>query len=177
MRELLVLRHAKSDWDEIDAADHDRRLSPRGVKAARRMGKLIVERGWLPHRILCSTARRTTETLALAREAWPEAPAIAVSELAGLYLAPPSRLLEIVRRQPDEAARLMLIGHNPGLQTFVARLAGHGDKNLRAAVETKFPTAGLARITVDIGSWRDLGWTIGTLADYRTPADDQSSED
>ncbi len=177
MRELLVLRHAKSDWDEIDAADHDRRLSPRGIKAARRMGALIAEHGWLPDRILCSTARRTKETLALAREAWPEAPTIAVSELAGLYLAPPSRLLDIVRRQSDEAGRLMLIGHNPGLQTFVTRLAGHGDRKLRAAVETKMPTAALARITVDIGSWRDLGWTIGTLADYRTPADGQTPPD
>lgn len=173
MHELLVLRHAKSSWDEIDTVDHDRRLSPRGVKAARRMGALIAERGWLPDRILCSTAQRTKETLALAREAWPEASAIAVSELAGLYLAPPSRLLDIVRRQPDEARRLMVIGHNPGLQTFVTRLAGHGDKKLRATVEIKFPTAALAHITLELAAWRDLGWGCGTLADYLTPADDQ----
>ena len=177
MRELLVLRHAKSSWDEIDADDHDRKLSPRGIKAARRMGALIAERGWLPDLILCSTARRTRETLALAQEAWPGTPAIPVSEVEGLYLAPASRLLDIVRRQPDEAQRLMLIGHNPGLQALVTRLAGLGDKKLRAAIEIKFPTAALARITCDIGSWRDLGWNIGTLADYRTPADPRSTAD
>ena len=177
MRELLVLRHAKSSWEEVDAADHDRKLSPRGIKAARRMGALIAERGWLPDLILCSTARRTKETLALAREAWPSAPAIPVSELAGVYLAPASRLLDIVRRQPDDALRLMLIGHNPGLQTLVARLAGLGDKKLRAAVEIKFPTAALARLTLDIGSWRDLAWNVGTLADYQTPADQQTTAD
>ena len=172
MRELLVLRHAKSSWEEIDLDDHDRPLSPRGVKAARRMGALIAEHRWLPDRILCSTAKRTCETLALAREAWPEAPEIPVSELAGLYLAPPSRLLEIVRRQPDETGRVLLIGHNPGLQTFVTRLVGQGDARQRAAIEAKLPTAALVRITAAIDAWRDLAWGDGRLADYRTPKDD-----
>jgi phosphohistidine phosphatase len=172
MRELLVLRHAKSSWDAIDAADHDRELSARGIKAAGKMGALIAERGWLPDRILCSTAKRTRETLSLAQKAWPASFDIAANELASLYLATPSRLLEIVRRQPDEARRLMLIGHNPGLQTFVLRLAGGGDRKLRAAIEAKFPTAALARLTFEVESWRDLGWGDGLLADYQTPKDD-----
>lgn len=171
MRELLVLRHAKSSWDDIDAADHDRALSERGIKAAGKMGALVAERGWLPDRILCSTAKRTRETLALVRRPWPATPEIPLNELATLYLATPSRLLEIVRRQPDEARRMMLVGHNPGVQTFVLRLAGHGDKKLRAAIETKFPTAALARLTFEIESWRELDWGGGTLADYHTPRD------
>jgi len=173
MRELLLLRHAKSRWDEPETADHGRGLAPRGIAAARRMGGLIARQGWLPDRILCSTARRARETLDLAREAWPETPAIATSDLATLYLAAPHRILDIARRQPDAAERLLIVGHNPGLQSFVSRLAGHGDKAKRAAIETKFPTAALALITLDLASWRDLGWGIGTLADYRTPADDQ----
>jgi len=170
MRELLLLRHAKSRWDEPETADHDRGLAPRGIAAARRMGALIAGQGWLPERILCSTALRAQETLGLAREAWPETPAIAKSDLATLYLAAPQRILDIVRRQPDAAARLLIVGHNPGLQSFVSRLAGHGDEAKRAAIETKFPTAALALITLDLAHWRDLGWGIGTLADYRTPA-------
>ena len=169
MRELLVLRHAKSRWDQPTVEDHDRSLAPRGVEAARKMGALIAESGWLPDRILCSTATRAQQTLALARECWPETPGIPTSDLATLYLAAPSRILEIVRRQPDAARRLMLVGHNPGLQGFVSRLAGHGDKAKRAAIEAKLPTAALALIAVDVGSWREVGWTIGRLVDYRTP--------
>jgi phosphohistidine phosphatase len=173
MREILVLRHAKSRWDQPTVDDHDRGLAPRGLEAARTMGALIAEAGWLPDRILCSTATRAKETLALARSGWPAEPSIPTSELATLYLAAPSRILEIVRRQPDGAARIMVVGHNPGLQSFVSRLAGHGDKALLRAVEAKFPTAALALIALDVGSWRDVGWTIGRLVDFRVPRDEK----
>ena len=177
MREILVLRHAKSRWDQPEADDHDRGLAPRGLEAARTMGALINEADWLPDRILCSTATRAKETLALAREHWPAEPAIPTSELATLYLAAPSRILDIVRRQPDGATRLMLVGHNPGLQSFVSRLAGHGDKTQLRAIETKFPTAALALIALDVESWREVGWTIGRLVDFRIPRDTKATAD
>lgn len=177
MRELLVLRHAKSRWDQPTVDDHDRTLAPRGLDAARTMGALIAEAGWLPERILCSTATRAKETLALAREHWPAEPPIPTSELATLYLAAPSRILEIVRRQPDAVARIMLVGHNPGLQSFVSRLAGHGDKTQLRAIETKFPTAALALIALDVDSWRDVAWTIGRLVDFRVPRKDKTTAD
>ena len=177
MRELLVLRHAKSRWDQPALDDHDRGLAPRGIEAAERMGALIAKAGWLPDRILCSTAKRAQETLTLARAAWPRTPAIPQVDLATLYLAAPSRILEIVRRQPEDARRLMLVGHNPGLQTFVSRLAGHGDKTDRAAIDTKFPTAALARITLDVETWREVAWTTGHLTAYHTPRQDKSISD
>jgi phosphohistidine phosphatase len=166
MRELLVLRHAKSRWDQPSVDDHDRELAPRGVEAAKAMGALIAEQGWLPDRILCSTATRAKATLELARATWPQIP---TTELATLYLAAPSRILEIVRRQPDDVRRVMLVGHNPGLQTFVTRLAGHGDKAQLRAIEVKFPTAALAVIALDVPAWREAAWTIGRLVDFRTP--------
>lgn len=169
MRQLLVLRHAKSRWDEPSLDDHDRGLSSRGVEAARKMGALIAEQGWLPDCILCSTAVRAQETLALAREAWPATPEIPKSDLAALYLAAPSHILEIVRRQPDDCRRMMIVGHNPGLQSFAARLAGHGDKAQKRAIEVKFPTAALALIACDVATWSEVGWTIGRLVDYRAP--------
>jgi phosphohistidine phosphatase len=170
MRELLVLRHAKSRWDQPSIDDHDRGLAPRGLAAARKMGALIADEGWLPDSILCSTALRVQETLALASESWPTQ-AMPKTDHASLYLAAPGHILETVRRQPDEYRRLMIVGHNPGLQTFVMRLAGHGDKKLRAAIQNKFPTAGLALIALDVDSWSKIGWTIGRLVDYRVPRD------
>jgi phosphohistidine phosphatase len=169
MRELLVLRHAKSSWEEIDKRDHDRSLAPRGIEAARRMGELIQERGWLPDRIICSTATRAQETLALARSGWPIEPPIATSNLATLYMATPSRLMEIVRRQPDDSQRLLVVGHNPGLQSFVMRLIGKGAKADVAAIADKLPTAALAVFAFDVASWQALNWMSGELVAYEYP--------
>jgi phosphohistidine phosphatase len=169
MRELIVLRHAKSSWDDIDKSDHDRQLAPRGIEAAKRMGALMLERGWVPDRIICSTAVRTQETLELARANWPAEPPIETTMLATLYLAAPVRLFEIIRGQPDEAKRLLVIGHNPGLHGFLTRLAGHGDKAALATLNVKFPTAALAVVALEIDTWQDLEWTAGRLIDYQFP--------
>ena len=67
MLELLLLRHAKSRWDEPGVADHGRDLAPRGLKAAGRMGALLRERGLVPDLVLCSTARRAIAHLAAGR--------------------------------------------------------------------------------------------------------------
>lgn len=68
MKTLLLLRHAKSSWDDATLSDHDRPLKSRGIKAARRMGRLMREQDLCPDRILCSTAVRARETLRLALE-------------------------------------------------------------------------------------------------------------
>ena len=169
MRELIVLRHAKSSWDDIDIRDHDRQLASRGIEAAKRMGALILKRGWVPDRIICSTAARTKQTLELARADWPTEPPIDTTMLATLYLASPLRLFEIVREQPDEAQRLLVIGHNPGLHGFLTRLAGHGDKADLANLNVKFPTAALAAVALEIESWQELEWNAGRLLVYEYP--------
>lgn len=169
MRELLIFRHAKSRWDEPDTAEHDRALAPRGIDAAGRMGRLIAERGWFPDLILCSTAVRARATLDLAREAWPPAPAIETHYEAELYLAAPRQILEIIRRQPASPRRLLVVGHNPGLQSFVLRLTGQGPAALRRAVEEKLPTAALVRFTLPIGTWPELGWGMAKLENVETP--------
>lgn len=171
MREILVLRHAKSRWDEPDSGDHDRGLAPRGIEAAKRMGRLIRKRGWLPDRILCSTARRASATLELAMRAWPDASSIPLDHARALYLASPEALLAVVREQPAETGRLLLVGHNPGLGAFVQWLAGTGDAATLAAVAGKFPTAALARLSLEGVSWRDVGWGSGRLLDFVRPRD------
>lgn len=171
MLEILVLRHAKSRWDEPDTADHDRTLAPRGVEAAKRMGRLISERDWPPDRIICSTAARASATLELAMASWPGPAPLALDYSSRLYLASPQQLLEVVRAQPDDCNRLLLVGHNPGLGTFVLRMAGTDEPSARAAIEAKFPTAALARLGLVLEQWRDAEWGGARLLDFIRPTD------
>ncbi len=165
--ELCLFRHAKSRHDAPGIGDHDRDLAPRGVRAARAMGAWLRERELLPGRVLCSTALRARRTVALAFEDVPDLPEIRY--MRTLYLASPGRMLEILHRQSGGPARLMLVGHNPGMHSLALRLVEEADPG-RAALEAKFPTAALARIGFAAEDWRDIAVHTGRLLEYRTPA-------
>lgn len=165
MLTILLLRHAKSRWDEPGLADHDRGLAPRGEKAARRIGKTIAARGWRPDLVLCSTARRTRDTWELVEAALPPPPA-ELKLLKGLYLATPSALLAVLRRQPESARTVVLVGHNPGLQGLAVALAG---RTASAALREKYPTGGLARLEFDVERWREIAPGGGRLVEFLRP--------
>jgi phosphohistidine phosphatase len=168
-RELLLFRHAKSAWGDPSAADHDRDLAPRGIKAAKRMGRELLARGLVPDLVLCSTARRARRTLELALRAFDPAPP--VHERRSLYLAPPSRLLDIVQRQPESVRRLLLVGHDPGMHTLAQRLAGSGPPEALSHLAAKFPTGACARLGFVAGTWDDVTPGSGRLLDFIRPRD------
>ncbi len=115
MRQLLLLRHAKSSWDDAKLADFDRPLAPRGLKTAPLMGRELARRGWLPDLALVSPALRTRDTWRLVAAELPKhVPAEFAEEL---YEAAPAAILARVRQA--KATSLIVIGHNPGLQNFV----------------------------------------------------------
>lgn len=121
MLTLLVFRHAKAEVGE-GLTDDQRELAPRGRKAARKMGELARKEGLLPQRILSSTAVRTRQTVELFVEASDcEAP---VEYLGSLYLAEPRAYLEALARRAAGATRVMVVGHNPGLEDLVRELTG-----------------------------------------------------
>src|SRR3546814_12348573 len=103
MPELLLLRHAKSDWKDKTLGDFDRPLAARGRRAAALMGRLLAEEDLAPDLVLCSTARRAVETVELLLTALASAPE--TNYLKTLYLAPPSRLLTVLRRQGTDHGR------------------------------------------------------------------------
>ena len=169
MRTLLVLRHAKSSWDQIDLDDFDRPLAARGQGAAPLMGQYLRKHGLLPDLVVCSPAARTQETWQLVQsELGADIPC---KMLRTIYLAAPSQLLAVVRRTPDDVGTLMVIGHNPGLERLAASLSGSGrDKDL-AKLRIKFPTAALAVITFDAAHWSQATAGAGRLEAFVRPKD------
>lgn len=167
MPELLLLRHAKSDWNDRRLDDFDRPLAPRGRRAALRMGRYLHDNDLVPDLALCSTARRARETLDLVLTALASEPQI--SYLKTLYLAPPSRMLAVLRRQDPACGRILLIAHNPGMQNLALELAGRERSAAACRMAEKFPTAALARFQVH--AWDRLGHQPARLLEFVRPRD------
>ena len=172
MLTLLLLRHAKSSWDNPALADFDRPLAKRGQKAAPRMGAEIAALDLRPDLILCSSAQRTRETLDLVLATWPGAPPTVVYDEA-IYMASPTELIAELRRlavTAQKPARVMVVGHNPGLEELAGLLAGDGDPAARELMAQKFPTCALAVFTFATDDWAAIGPGQGTLTHFITPA-------
>ena len=171
MRQLLLLRHAKSSWDNRDLSDHERPLNPRGRQAASAMRTAVEGLGLQPDLVLVSTARRTQETLQ-ALEPWAETPLI--DPLESLYLAPASTLLRTLRGVQETVRSVMLVGHNPGLQELAMALIGAhamtlGNADMRRISEG-YPSGALAEFTVP-GSWQALAEGGARLVRFICPRD------
>src|SRR5690242_14275969 len=121
MRQLLLLRHAKSSWDDAAIPDRDRPLNARGRRCAAVMRQAMRDLGLTPDVVLVSTSRRTLETLE-ALEPWDETPLI--DPLDSLYLADPMQLLAALHSVPETVRSVMVVGHNPGLHDLALSLAG-----------------------------------------------------
>ena len=169
MRTLLLFRHAKSSWDDPSLDDHDRPLSPRGLRDAPRMGRFIAQLGCHPDLVLCSTAVRTRETLRLALGPLLEATVPEISFDRDLYEVPARHIRGIVSATPDSVATMMVIGHNPGMQDLALELTGNGEPEDRRRLAAKYPTAALALITFPVSSWRNIGPGAGNLVTFMTP--------
>jgi phosphohistidine phosphatase len=171
MKTLLLLRHAKSSWDEA-LPDEKRPLAKRGREAAPEVGRYMAKHDQVPDLILCSTARRTTETLDLILPYFKKG--IPIKYEDQLYLAEYPDLLARIRWVDDKFKKLLIIGHNPGLEQLAFTLAmasnGPDDDQMRRLTE-KFPTAALAVITFNFKSWKDVKEGKGTLEDFVRPKD------
>ncbi|MGI9509252.1 MAG: SixA phosphatase family protein, partial [Geminicoccaceae bacterium] len=173
MRRLLLLRHAKSSWDQRDQEDVQRPLAPRGRQAAPLIGRHLGGQGLVPDLVLCSTAERARQTLALVRAEWDRADGegAAVEMRASLYLAPPGEMLAALRRLDDATESVMIIGHNPGMALLAGQLALKGDPRGLKTMAVKFPTAALAVIDFDVDAWRSIAPGRGRLQSFVRPKD------
>lgn len=169
MRQLLLLRHAKSAWDDPDLPDHARPLNDRGRLAARSMAAEMMRLRLLPDVILVSSARRTLQTLdALS----PLEGSPIVQVLDEIYLAPWESLLALLHQVPETARSVLLIGHNPGLHELSLNLLSpHGEPSpARFRLRDAYPTGALTEFAIAV-PWQKLTDGGGRLMQFLAPRD------
>ncbi|MDE0086971.1 MAG: histidine phosphatase family protein [Candidatus Poribacteria bacterium] len=159
MKTLLILRHAKSSWDNPQLSDYDRPLNKRGKRDAPRMGEHLREHGLIPDRILTSSAKRARKTATKVGKAcgYPQK----IKRLDRFYLAPPGVYIEKLQALSNKYERVMVVGHNPTMEQLVRHLTGQIER---------MPTAALAHIELPIQNWETFDFsTRGTLVNLWTP--------
>lgn len=167
MKTLTLLRHAKSGWDDPVARDFDRPLNPKGQRAAAMMGRHMKAEGLAFDHVLASPAVRVVETLVQVATGYGSDLAPAWDQR--MYLASAGTLLDLVHDLPEGADRVLLSGHNPGLEELVLLLCA--ENPLRDAVAVKFPTASLAEMRFDVSRWSGVTPGHGALVRFTRPRD------
>ncbi len=157
MRRLILMRHAKSSWDNLQLADHDRPLNKRGRASAKAMGDWLRRRNYLPDMVLCSSAERTGETfLRLGLDA-------PVTYLQALYHAGPETMLKHL--QTANGNVVLMVGHNPGIASFATMLLNELPTHERFH---DFPTG--ATLVADFSSnWGQTAWKTGRCVEFAVP--------
>jgi phosphohistidine phosphatase len=173
MHQLLLLRHARSSWDDTSIPDRDRSLNPRGRRAVVAMRRAMRELGLAPDLILVSSAARTMETSRLL-EPWDDTPLI--EPLDDLYLASAAHLLATLRDVAETVRTVLLIGHNPGMHELAVMLTDPrgSAENPARAVRDGFPTGALAEFSLTF-PWSRLAPGGGRLIRFLTPRSQEAA--
>ena len=163
---LGLLRHAKSDWDDVALRDFDRGLNERGRRGAALIGAHLHEYGTAWDVVLASPAERVRRTLDATRLQAP------VTWDERVYLADSDALVELLRGIEGDPGAVLVVGHNPGLQQLIFDLVAPERENaLFQAVAEKFPTAAFAVLELAIERWTDCAPGCATLVHLARPRD------
>ena len=170
MKLLGLLRHAKSDWDDIGLRDFDRGLNDRGRRGAALMGEHIRDHGVKWAHMLASPAERVRKTLKASGLDEGSPGLIDWQEKA--YLASAETLIDLLREVEGDPSCILLAAHNPGLQELIFKLVPpEAENSLFDAAAEKYPTATFAVLELDIDSWADLDTGCGKLVHLARPRD------
>lgn len=162
MKRLILTRHAKSSWDDPLTPDHDRPLNERGKAAAADLGQWLASRGYVPDQVLCSDSLRTRKTWSGIAPALPGTPVLELKP--ALYHAGPDVMLAVLRNASAET--VMMIGHNPGIAEFAARIVAHTPIN---AEFSRYPTGATLVVDFTAESWAEVGFGQGIVDDFIVP--------
>lgn len=158
MKKLVIIRHAKSDWEDTTLDDYDRPLNERGLKDAPFMGKFLQEKGLKPDLIMCSPALRSIKTAELISKEVAYEKIICPNQY--IYEAFVNTLQDIVSFIHDDNDTVFLVGHNPGVSALAYMLS-----ELKQSV----PTCATVEIDFDCDSWMDVSKENSTLISYDSP--------
>jgi phosphohistidine phosphatase len=146
MKKLVIIRHAKSSWDDPFLNDHDRPLAERGLKDAPKMAKRLKKEKIHPDAIISSDAERAKATAIITAEYLDFSPK-KIDFKNDLYHASVTELLSEIKKTNDEVKTLFLVGHNPGLNDLIWKFGGEIDN---------LPTAGQFGLKFDIKNWDEV---------------------
>lgn len=155
---LILMRHAKSDWDDPAQEDHARPLNKRGRASADALGAWLRQNDMVPARALVSTATRTRETFRRLRLP------CAVTFLEELYHASPDGMLEVLRTVPEKD--ILIVGHNPGMALMALGLARAPHPHPRFR---DYPTGATTVFAFEETTWRDITAMSGTITEFVIP--------
>jgi phosphohistidine phosphatase len=147
MKNLFLIRHAKSSWDNPSIPDCERQLSKKGLKDAPFMGELLKKKSVMPDLILSSTANRAVATAKIFAEELKYLKDIQVEK--DLYQAGTEELLSVIKEVNDSNKNIFVVGHNPGLSHFLNYLADTDIDDI--------PTCGVVSLKLKVDSWKKLG--------------------
>lgn len=163
-RTLILMRHAKSAWDDPTQDDFDRPLNDRGRASAPAIGAWLARKGYLPDVVVVSGARRTVETWERLAQFMPSE--VTLESKRALYLAEPLVILGALRQQSAET--VMMIGHNPGFAILARALSWRAPEHPKFG---DYPTAATAVLRFDVERWADAQEGTGELLDFAVPRD------
>ena len=162
MKRLILMRHAKSDWSERGAEDHDRVLNARGRESATALGNWLRVKKFLPDEVRCSSSARTRETLD--RLGLPDVTEVHFSR--ALYLAEAEDMLPELRRAEGDV--VLMLGHNPGIADFAARLLSDPPYDEKFQ---RYPTGATLVVDFDEAEWASVDWETGRMRELVVPRD------
>lgn len=164
MKTLLILRHAKSSWDDPSLSDFDRPLNERGLKTAPFIGQVLAENDLQPDAILSSPAQRAMQTARMVKESGNLTAEPEFNDK--IYEASQFQLLEVLSEVPPETGMLLLVGHNPGMEGLLKLLTGE---------KQSIPTAGLIKISLNIDNWSEIREDTGTVEMFIKPREEMKA--
>ena len=158
MKRLILMRHAKSSWDDPMLDDHERPLNGRGRVSARVLGEWLRAKKYLPDQILSSDSMRTRETFSRLNIVCD------TRFLSALYHAGPEEMLHVLRQATGDT--VLMLGHNPGISWFAQNLVAVPPPHSRFY---DYPTCATLVAEFNIGTWDEVGTGTGKAVDFIIP--------